>query len=488
MKKQKLLITVIVVLLILLTEIESQTVNRDNNDLKEKVSKPNILFILVDDLRPELGCYGNKMVISPNIDKIAEEGLLFENAYCQFPVSGPSRCSLFSGLYPTRNRFKNNNALVDLDVPEILQMPEYFKKNGYHTISNGKIYHDHGNVLDGFDGWSEIPWEPHPGFWVWAEENNKKYNYKGIKYFDEYRRNPGPSWEAADVPDDGYPTGLLTDKAIADIERLKKIDKPFFLAVGYRKPHLPHNAPKKYWDLYDRSQFKLSENFNHFYNLPHEVNTNSQELRAYGDIPDNGPIDKETWLTLLHGYYACISYTDAQIGRLLNELDKHGFMDNTIVIILGDNGYQLTEHGMWGKSNTLDVSIKSPLIISVPGKTDGERTNRLVELIDIYPTLVELAGLPLPSHLQGRSFVPLIEDPKMAWKKAVFTRCQDAETIITEEFVYTEWQKKEGDVYQKMLFNHYIDPEENKNLIQSSEYKPAILNLSRLLNQHIKNR
>jgi len=476
------------ILLLSGTCFESTGVNKSSIYKNKKIQKPNILFLAVDDLRPELGCYGNKDIITPNIDRIAKNGLLFERAYCQFPVCCPSRCSLLSGLYPTRKRFSNNSALVDEDSPDILPLPEYFKNNGYYTISNGKIYHDHGNVIDGFDGWCEIPWEPHPGFWVWVEHNNREYSYQGYKYLKKYQQNRGPSWEAADVPDNAYPTGVLTDKTRSDIERLKNIDKPFFLAVGYRKPHLPHNAPKKYWDLYDKSQFKLADNFSQMFNLPKIVNTNSRELRSYRDIPNNGPIDKETWLTLLHGYYACVSYTDAQIGKLLDELDKQGLKNNTIVIIWGDHGYQLTEHGMWSKRNTLDVSIRAPLIISVPGKTNGQKTGRLVEFIDIYPSLAELARLPLPEHLQGRSFVPLIENPESKWKEKIFTRCDDAETIITEKYIYTEWQDKKGNTYQNMIFDHSKDKNENNNLAKSPKHTKIIKNLSKLLQQHIENR
>jgi len=455
---------------------------------KKEGQKPNVLFIMVDDLRPELGCYGNNSVVSPNIDRIADNGMVFERAYCQFPLCGPSRCSLLTGMYATKNRFSGNSSIVDNEVPNVLPLPECFKRNGYYTVSDGKIFHDHGNLIDGFDSWSEIPWEANPGFWVWMEDESRQYTNKGYKHIKEYRQNIGPSWEAADVPDDAYPTGLLTNKAISDIQRLKNMDKPFFLAVGYRKPHLPVNAPKKYWDLYDRSQFKLADNFNQWYNLPKKVNTNSSELRRYRDIPNSGQIEEKTWLTLLHGYYACVSYTDAQIGRLLDELENQGLSDNTIVVVLGDHGYQLTEHGLWSKHNTMHVSINAPLIISVPGKTSGTKTKALVEFIDIYPTLAELAGLPLPEHLQGKSVVPLIDNPDTKWKEAVYTRCGKAETIITEKYVYTEWQNKDDEAFQNMLFDRAQDKDENNNLSESSEYEAVIQELSDLLNKHVENR
>ena len=449
---------------------------------------PNILFIVVDDLRPELGCYGTDQVISPNIDKIASQGLLFEKAYCNYAVCGPSRSSFLTGLYPTRERFAGNGSKVDEDTPEIITLPQHFKNNGYHTISNGKVFHDHGNVMDGMDSWSEQPWEPHPGYFVWLEEDNRQYSYRGYKYIEEYRSNKGPSWEAANVPDNAYPTGKVTDKTIADIGRLKRMREPFFLAVGYRKPHLPLNAPKKYWDMYDPSQFSLADNFGDRSNLPEAPFHRFSELRAYRDIPNKGPLNEEMWLRLLHGYYACVSYTDAQIGLILDELKEQGLAENTIVVVFGDHGYQLTEHGMWSKHNTMDVSINAPLIISIPGKTSGQKTKGLVEFIDIYPTLAELAGISIPEHTQGKSFVPLIDNPKQEWKDAVFSRCNNAETIVTNRYAYTEWQTNEGQVYENMLFDHINDPNENNNLTQSAEHTQVIELLSKQLNEHIQNR
>ena len=450
--------------------------------------RPNILFIVIDDLRPELGCYGNKAMISPNIDRLASSGLLFEKAYCQYPVCGPSRASVLTGLYPSKTRFASNISKVDEETPEIVTLPEHFKQNGYYVVSNGKVFHDHGNVIDGLDSWSEIPWEPHPGFWVWQEEDNKQYTLKGYKKRREYHNNPGPAWDAAAVSDDGYPTGLVTDKTVADLKRLKKMDKPFFMAVGYRKPHLPLNAPKKYWDLYKRSQFELADNFNRENELPAEVFTNSAELRSYSNIPKEGEIDTATWRTLLHGYYACVSYTDAQIGRLLDGLKSEGLDQNTIVVLWGDHGYQLTEHGMWSKHNTLDVSMNAPLILSVPGKTKGNKTSKLVEFLDIYPALSELAGLEKPLHLQGNSFVPLIENPALNWKESVFIRCKDAETVVTEKYALTEWINEQGSVYQRMLFNHETDPKENINLADSQDYKKTVKRLDGLIRTHIDKR
>lgn len=481
MKTQK----VIFFLFSLLVAIQ-QTSGSDGSGNQE-LKKPNILFVIVDDLRPELGCYGNEIVESPSIDKLAAEGVVFNRAYCQFPVCGPSRCSLLTGLRPNRTRFTSNRSMVDKEVPEYPTLPEYLKRNGYHTISNGKVFHDHGNVIDGLDGWSEIPWEPHPGFWVWRKEKNKKYSYKGYQYRDEYRQNPGPSYESVDGPDDIYPTGEVTDKTIYDLRRLKKMDKPFFLAVGYRKPHLPHNSPKKYWDFYDPEIFSLASNFRSNQNIPAKAFHNSSELRVYRDIPNKGEIKESTWLKLIHAYYANVSYTDAQIGRLVDELEALNLKDETIIIVLGDHGYQLTNHGMWSKRTNFHDAMHAPLIISAHKKSI--KTNSIVEFIDLFPTIADLCGLDIPEHLDGNSLKNLVENGSEDEKQLseyAFSRVGDGETIISSKYIYTEWINDQGKVYERMLFDLINDPLETKNLAESSDHNSVVEKLSIELHDKIE--
>lgn len=446
-------------------------------------SKLNVLFIIVDDLRDELGCYGNTAIHSPNIDRIASEGIIFSRAYCQYPLCGPSRCSLLTGLRPSRTRFRSNQSMVDKEVPGIESLPEHFKHNGYYTISNGKVFHDHGNIMDGMDGWSELPWEPHPGFWVWKSPENKKFTFQGYKARKGYIF--GPSYEAADVPDDAYPTGKVTTKTICDLRRLKDMEQPFFLAVGFRKPHLPLNAPKKYWDLYSKEQFSLADNFQDFTNIPEVAIHNSPELRSYNDIPDEGEISEETWINLIHGYYACVSYTDRQIGILISELERLKLRENTIVVIIGDHGYQLSDHGMWSKATNFHEVVRSPLIISIPGNSGGQSCNQLVEFIDIYPTLTEVCGLNLPAHLEGISFLPAVTNEKGSFspKQAAFSRVADGETIITDNFIYTEWINENGESYQRMLFDLNKDPLEQENLAGLKKYESTVSELSKKLHQ-----
>jgi arylsulfatase A-like enzyme len=456
---------------------------------EKKQHRPNVLFIIVDDLRPELPCYGKSMIHAPNIDRLAGHGVVFENAFCQYPVCGPSRCSFLTGLRPTRERFVNNSAQVDIDAPEIPPMPQLFKEQGYYTISNGKVYHDHGNVMDGMDGWSEIPWEPHPGFWVWLDPSSRQHNYRGFKYRLETTRDMGPAWECLDVPDNAYPTGVVTDKTIHDLQRLAEMDQPFYLAVGYRKPHLPLNAPKKYWDLYDRSDITLPDNFNSARDLSPALQINNGELRNYGNIPDTGEIDLQDWITLLHGYKACVSYTDAQIGRLIGEMDRLGLSGNTIVVLIGDHGYNLAEYKVWGKNNPLRLSLRAPLIISVPWLDERGHSGSLVEFVDIYPTLVDVCGLEMPDHLAGISLSgQLGAGAGKPEKDAVYSRVGNAEIILTSHYAYTEWRDQEGQVYGRMLFDHYKDPEESKNLAKNPGYMSVVDSLSALLNEHLASR
>jgi arylsulfatase A-like enzyme len=340
--------------------------------------------------------------------------------------------------------------------------------------------------MDGMDGWSEIPWEPHPGFWVWLDPSSSEHNYRGYRYRQETTSDMGPAWEALDVPDNAYPTGVVTDKTLQDLQRLAEMDRPFFLAVGYRKPHLPLNAPKKYWDLYDSSEISLPGNFNAVRDLPPALRINNGELRNYGNIPDTGEIDLQDWLTLLHGYNACVSYTDAQIGRLIDKIDRLGLSGNTIVVLIGDHGYQLGEYRAWGKNNPLRLSLRAPMIISVPGLEERGHSTSLAEFVDIYPTLVDLCGLEKPDHLAGTSLSgQLGAATGISEKEAVYARVGHAEIILTSRYAYTEWQDQEGQVYGRMLFDHLKDPDESRNLAENPDYLAVVDSLSVLLNEHL---
>jgi len=426
-------------------------------------SKPNILFIAVDDLKPELNFYGANHIKSPNLDKLAAESLVFTRSYCNVPVCGASRASLMTGTRPTRHRFIDANTLLDDDYPNAISLPMLLKQNGYKTISNGKIYH-HDN--DDKKAWDEI-WH--------ADE---KWSY-ALPENQEVRRNTlrGLPFEAADVHDSVYRDGKLALKVIKDLNQLKKSNRPFFLTMGLNKPHLPFTAPKKYWDLYNRNDIKLPENYAQPKSTPKEAFPNYGELRNYETIPPKGDLPDDLAKELIHGYYACVSYIDAQIGLVLDELKRLDLDQDTIVILWGDHGWNLGNHKLWCKHVTFESALRTPLIIKVPGKTSGQKTNAITEYIDVYPTLAELAGVKIPNTVEGKSFVPLIygKESKKDWAVSKF---KDAVTLIKGDLFYTEWIKDDGVAYARMLFDHNSDPLELDNLAEKTEYKLVVKELS----------
>ncbi|HIJ53587.1 MAG TPA: sulfatase [Planctomycetes bacterium] len=433
--------------------------------------KPNVLFIAVDDLRPQLGCYGHKQMRSPNIDRLASEGVLFRRSYCKVPVCGASRASLLTGVRPTRDRFISYNVWAEKDLPGALTLPKHFRNNGYHTISNGKVFH---HSSDCRDSWSEAPWRPKGPWQNYLLDKSKKLTRKN-------QRGKGPAFESADVTDNAYFDGMIADKGISDVRRMKKNDKPFFLALGFFKPHLPFNAPKRYWDLYKREKIDLADNPFRPKGAPDAALHNWGELRAYEGIPKKGRLPNGLARTLIHGYYACVSYTDAQIGRVLAELDRLGLRRNTIVVLWGDHGWNLGEHGLWCKHCNFETSLHSPLIVTAPGIKPGLETNALTEYLDIFPSLSEMCNLPLPAHLQGKSFAPLMKKPNRLWKKAVFSRYFNGDSVKTDRYRYTEWRRKDGKVYARMLYDHSTDPHENVNISELPPNKEVVEKLSKML-------
>jgi iduronate 2-sulfatase len=457
---------------------------KSENDKSEKM---NVLFIAVDDLRNQAGIYGDSQMKTPSIDRLGEDARVFDNAYCQVPVCGASRASLLSGLYPTATRFRNYYARKDKDAPEVASLPMHFKNNGYTTLSRGKIYH---HVDDDIEAWSEKPYIPDDGGIGW-----QAYITDESKEIIKENRDPsnpnevvGPPFEAADVPDNGYPDGMLTDKVFEDLEKFSKSEEPFFLAVGFWKPHLPFNAPKKYWDLYDENDINLADNPFPPQNAPDQAMHNWNELRGmYAGVPQEGPVSDELARKLIHGYYACVSYTDAQIGKILGELDRLGLAENTVVVLWGDHGWHLGEHGLWCKHCNFDKVIKAPLIVKAPGTetSDNKHSNSLIEFTDIYPTLCDLANLDKPKHLDGKSFVKVLKDPDVAIHEAAYSRYHDGETIVTRRYAYTEWTGN-GEMKANMLYDHQKDPDENVNVVDDLDYKDVAREMKQLLNQKRK--
>lgn len=432
--------------------------------IEEKVNlKPNILFIAVDDLRPELNFYGVHQIKSPNLDKLAEESLVFTRSYCNVPVCGASRASLLTGSRPTRHRFIDARTSKDKDMPENPSLPMTMKNNGYTTISNGKVYH-HQN--DDSLAWDEI-WQSDVK-WLYALEENqniRKNTYRGMPY------------ESADVNDTVYRDGKLAQKVIGDLRKLKESGNPFFLTMGLGKPHLPFCAPKKYWDMYDRETIFLPESYVQPETTPREAFHKFGELRNYETIPKKEDVPEELAKELIHGYYACVSYIDAQIGLVLRELENLGLAENTIIILWGDHGWNLGDHKLWCKHCTFETSLRTPLIIKVPGKTKGQKTEAITEYIDIYPSLCELAGIDLPAHLEGESFVSLVNGEERKKDYAV-SKFKDAVTLIKGTLFYTEWTDDSGTAYARMLFDHSNDPLELDNLAEKEVYKKTVEQLS----------
>lgn len=458
---------------------------------------PNILFIAVDDLRPELGCYGVDYVKSPGIDRLAENGIVFTQAYCQSAVCNPSRASLLTGLRPDNIKVWDLKTDFRDTAPNVVTLPQHFKNNGYHAVGIGKIYH---NTLPDSFSWSEpklhikgYPFDPDA---VYRAEKNvaslEKRKQKIIaegkeqRYIDRigewYLKDV--AYEIVDAPDDVYFDGAQTDVALEKIEELSNKKKPFFFAIGFYRPHLPFNVPKKYWDLYERENIPLAENDYVPKDAPIMAINNLRELRGYKDFktiphPGDGQLDEDQTRALKHGYLASVSYIDAQVDRLINKLKELRIDDNTIIVLWGDHGWKLGEHGSWCKMTNYEIDTKVPLIFSTPQlKGKSIKSNRLVEFVDVYPTLCELAGIPIPETLEGTSAVPLFENPDRPWKKAAFSQflregiwiAPDGieymgYSIRTEIYRYTEWVNWENKELAAIeLYNHTTDPNENINI------------------------
>lgn len=436
----------------------------------------NVLFIVVDDLRPQLGCYGHPFVRSPCIDRLAREGVLFDRAYCQQAICAPSRSSVLSGCRPDTTRIYGLRTPLRTAMPEVLTLPEHFRTHGYETLSIGKVYH---HPDDDLQGWSRPPyrsmgdWKGR-GYLTDEAVEAMKANERRMQERGDTRTGVGPAFEAADVPDNAYHDGKDADAAIAALERLaadqRTAKRPFFLGLGFHKPHLPFNAPKRYWDLYDPAAIPLAANpFAPEAATPYSL-VDFGELRGYFGIPAQGPVPDDLARRLIHGYCACVSYVDAQVGRVLDALDRLKMRRDTVVMLWGDHGWKLGEHGSWCKHSNFEIDARAPLLVSAAGVgRPATRSAALVEFVDMYPTLCELCGLPLPDHLEGCSFVPVMTDPGRPWKSAAFSQYPRrgimGYTMRTDGFRYTEWRDDPGgEVRARELYDHRADAAENVNV------------------------
>ena len=436
-------------------------------------ARPNVLLVCVDDLKPLLGCYGDTKVKSPNIDRLAARGVLFERAYCNQAVCAPSRNSLMTGLRPTTLGIYDLATNFRKSMSNAVTVAQYFQRHGYRTEAMGKIMHvGHGNVEDAAS-WTVPHWKPKGGGYALKENttNARPSTVGGPR---------GTATESADVPDSTYGDGQIADEAIRRLRAAKeKPGEPFFIGVGFLKPHLPFVAPKKYWDLYRAHSFAPHRQRTPPEGAPAFAPTTWGELRQYSDMPETGPLTREQETHLIHGYHAAVSYMDAQLGRVLDELDRLSLAANTIVILWGDHGWHLGDHGMWCKHTNYEEATRIPFIMAAPGAPPGKRCGALVETVDLYPTLCELAGLPAPTGLDGASFAAALRNPQTAKTKDavfhVYPRSPKGmgeligRAVRTERHRLVEWKKAgaPADTGILELYDYVTDPGETKNLAGS---------------------
>lgn len=420
--------------------------------------KHNILFISVDDFRPKINSYGESKMITPNIDKLASEGLQFNNAFTNIAVCGASRASIMTGIRPSQERFNDYTSRASVDAPNAITLNQLFKENGYETISYGKIYHFPDDTEE---HWTESDGGAHQADYQDPEAQERKRNGEKGSHGPK-----GPAFEYPEVDDYVYNDGKITKQALQKMKDLKDENKPFFMAVGYVSPHLPFIQPKKYWDLYDHEEVELADNAYQPKNSPFiamHAQHDSAELRnMYLDIPSEGLLSDEMSRNLVHGYYASVSYMDVLIGDLVQGLDDLGLRDNTTIILWSDHGFFLGEHGFWCKHSTFYEAIKIPFIISSPNYVKNQTTDSFTELVDVYPTLCELAGIEPPNYIQGKSLTPVMKNPSVNLKDEIYTRYKEGEAVVDKNYSYTEFFRGE-----KYLGNMLYDL--NKDLKQNTD-------------------
>ena len=457
------------------------------NSEKASAPKMNVLFIAVDDLRPELSVYGTPRMVTPNFDRLAGQGLVFDRAYCQQAVCAPSRNSLLTGLRPDALNIYDLGTFFRKTVPGVVTLPQHFKANGYHTESIGKIYHVyHGNRDDSLS-WSVPSWDYRP----YRDQFRKitRNDTSGIEGPEPAVGSKRIPWYASEYPDEHQLDHGVASRAIERLSALK--DHPFFLAVGFFKPHLPFVAPKKYWDLYPKDEVDLPTT-DPPKGAPGYALTSFRELRKYHGIPSEGPLPNDQAVQMIRGYRASVSFIDLQLGRLLDALEHLDLARNTIIVLWGDHGWKLGEYGLWCKHTNFEWDTRSVLMVSAPGmRAKGQKTRSLTEFIDIYPTLCELAGLTLPGHVQGQSFVPLLDDPSQSLKNAALSQYpKDHEQLMgyglrTDRYRLVSWRdfSSRTVVRENELYDHQSDPGETMNLARDPRYDSVVQALNTMLDQ-----
>jgi iduronate 2-sulfatase len=441
--------------------------------------RPNVLLICVDDLKPMLGCYGGTTVKSPHIDALAARGVQFNRAYCNQAVCSPSRNALLTGLRPTTLGIYDLATNFRVARPNAVTLPQYFKQHGYRTEGMGKIFHrGHGNHEDKAS-WSVPYWNANVVGYARPENQPSNINSREAALFNNEEASKanklpmGAPYESADVAVNVYPDGQVADEAIRRLENAAKSPgESFFLAVGFVKPHLPFCAPKEYWDLYDPASFKLAVRSTPPDGAPTFALTNWGELRNYAGMPEKGPVPDDKARKLVHGYHAAVSYMDAQVGRVLKTLDETGLAKDTIVVLWGDHGWHLGDHGMWCKHTNYEQAARIPLIVADPrARNGGVKVDALVESVDVYPTLCELAVLPPPMGLDGTSFAAAMHNPKIHRPKEfirhVYPRGNRiGQALRTYKYRLVEWKEPGASPDSAVieLYDYETDPGETQNI------------------------
>jgi iduronate 2-sulfatase len=458
-----------------------------------RAAEKNVLFIAVDDLKPALGCYGDPHAKTPAIDRLADRGTLFERAYCMQAVCSPSRNAVLTGLRPETLQIYDLGTNFRRRVPTVKTLPEWFKEHGHASHGIGKIFHvGHGNHED------PISWSvPH------VQERSIEYataaagaavtreealfaNAPG----DPRSLEKGTAFERADVADEAYADGRIAAQAIARLREFERTGSSFFLAVGFLKPHLPFCAPARYWDLHDPTTLPLATTRVPPHGAPRFAPQFGNELRNYTGIPERGDLPEPLQRTLVHGYYAAASFMDAQVGKLLDEIDALGLADDTIVVLWGDHGWHLGDHGMWCKHTNYEQATRAPLIVVVPGRHAGQRSAAIVEFVDIYPTLCDLAGIPRPPHLEGESLVPLLDEPARPTSKPAFhvypRKAKDfgpllGHAVRSDRWRYVEWRQADESVAARELYDLCDDPDETVNVADEPAWADVVAEHATLL-------
>ena len=470
---------------------------------------PNVLFITVDDLKPVLGCYGDELAQTPNIDRLAARGTVFLNNYCQQAVCAPSRMSIFTGLRPDTTGVTDLKTDLRKFCPDAKTMQQHFKENGYETLGCGKVMHgsenedppswsvpfmhdEHLTYADGYDVPADLQYQSPQ-----IHEAFKQVQKEGITHWKKRRDrlvelSARPTFENRDVPDAAYADGAMTLWAIDQMDELADRKKPFFITVGFHKPHLPFVAPKKYWDLYDRDDIEPNPVQNEPKGAPAYAGHTWGELRGYSSIPKQGALPLDRHAELIHAYHACVSYIDAQVGKLLDALDESDAADNTIIILWGDHGWHLGDHGWWCKHTNFEQATRAPLIISAPGFPNTGKSRAMSEFVDVYPTLCELTDVPAPENLEGKSLVPVLKDPAASVKDfsvSQFSRGQKiGYALRTPRYRFVVWMQNGWDSTQpfddslidaRELYDYEADAAETENFAGGPEYKPVIEDLQK---------